>query len=283
MPEYLSLDCRERAGRPSRVLLPMLLGLAGMGLSGCGGFLNPAFVELLDPTGQSTTVPNAAGHIVITFVDNAEVGERLLNYLEQEGGLILDPYEKRQLRPRTRMRVQVTFDNGSTSAFEFIDGSASLIDQTFDAQQFPDLNQNDLSNAVVACGAGVARIEVLPGSQIEVFVPVELVEWELRQVTNAAGDVTLEPNERQRFAPQFRALRQDDVDDDNNVLLRRNIDIRDMPVPVVNPVCGSVVAIVMNGALSVPFFQDAPGYDRDDEQTVAGIGGRFEFTVQSVE
>jgi len=48
-------------------------------------------------------------------------------------------------------------------------------------------------------------------------------------------------------------------------------------------VCGSVVAVVVDGTLSVPFFTAAgtgnPSYDINDVNTVAGIGGRYEFRV----
>jgi len=249
---------------------------------------NPAFNDLLDPSGVTTAIPNAPGHVVITFVNNAEVDDRLIQHLEnpppQGGGLVLTPAQRRSLKPRIRMRVRVTFTNSATQTFEFIDGSASLIEQSSDAQAFPDLNQNDLSNVVVVCD--VARVEVIPGSQIEVFVPASIVEYEQRQVQTAGGE-TGETQDvlRQTISPRFRALQVDDVDEDNNVLLRRNIDIRDAPVPVVNPVCGTVVAITMNGVLTVPFYgnRDFPSYDVGDDATVAGIGGRFEFRVVSLE
>ncbi|MFQ5592229.1 MAG: hypothetical protein ACE5HE_13790, partial [Phycisphaerae bacterium] len=132
------------------------------------------------------------------------------------------------------------------------------------------------------CDTGIARIEILPGTPVEVFIPVELVEFTQREITAASGQTTIEFVESQRFAPQFRALQTDDVDDDNNVLLRRNMDIRETPSAVVNPVCGTVVAFVMDGVLAVPFLpegQGQPSYDVTDLQTVAGIGGRYEFEV----
>ena len=235
---------------------------------------------------MTTIIPNAPGHVVIGFVNNAEVDDRLIQYLESPdgGNLVLNAAEKRLLRPRIRMRVRVTFTNGATQTFEFIDGSASLIEQSSDAQAFPDLNQNDLDNVVVVCD--VARVEVVPGSQIEVFGPASIVEYEQRQVQTAGGD-TGETQDivRQTIPPQFWTLQVDDVDEDNNVLLRRNIDIRDAPVPVVNPVCGTVVAITMNGVLTAPLYRNFnfPSYDVGDDATVAGIGGRFEFRVVSIE
>lgn len=254
----------------------------GLGLLGCGS-LNPAFVSLIDPTGTAglSTLPNAPGHVVITVVNNAEVDERLLSYLEStEGGnLQLTEAEKRALRPRLRMRVRVTFTDQTTTDIEFVGGSRNLIDQNFSAQAFPDLNQNDLDNAVVVCD--VASVALEPGSDIEAFVPVELTGFDLIETTNQTGTVigvTFEPRERR--PPAFLPLDVDDVDADGNVSLQRNIGVRDVPSPVDNPRCGSVIAIVVNGVLSVPFFDGAaPSFDRDDEATEAQIGGRYEFRV----
>ncbi len=254
----------------------------GMFAGGCDSF-NPAFVALIDDSGELATIDNAPGHVVLTLVNNAEVDERLLAYLESsEGGnLILTDAEKRSLRPRMRMRLRVTFTDGTFAVFEFIDGSQNLVDQNFDAQAFPDLNQNDLDNAVVICD--VASVELEPGSDIEVFIPVELTGYELIEVTGAAGvitGVTYEP--RTRIAPQFRTMEIDERDADGNVTLQRNIGVRDVPSPTLNPLCGSVIAIVVDGVLAVPFLDgvsDAPSYDQGDVATVAGIGGRYEFRV----
>jgi hypothetical protein len=72
------------------------------------------------------------------------------------------------------------------------------------------------------------------------------------------------------------------VDEDGNTILRRNVGIRDTATPVAGLVCGSVVALVIDGVLTVPFLDtvsDDPSYDVDDEATVAGIGGRYELRV----
>ena len=77
-------------------------------------------------------------------------------------------------------------------------------------------------------------------------------------------------------------LEADETDVDGNVILRRNIGVRDVPSPAINPLCGSVITIVVDGVLSVPFLDevtDAPSYDRDDVATQATIGGRYEFRV----
>ena len=252
-----------------------------LGLGGCSA-LSPAMVALLDPEGESglATLDNSPGHVVITFVNNAEVDERLLGFLESsEGGnLILTEAERRLLRPRMRLRVRVTFVDGTSQAIEFIDGSSTLVDQSFDVQALPDLNQNDLNNAVVMCN--VASVELEPGSEIEVFIPVELIGFELLETTNAAGTVIgVTPVERERFSPEFRTIQVDETDPDGNVTLQRNVGLRDVPSPTVNPLCGSVIAIVVDGVLSVPFLFDEPSYDRDDAPTVARIGGRYEFLV----
>jgi len=273
--------------RPSCSLTAVVL-LAAVG--GCGVF-NDAFLTLLDPTGESSSLPNAPGHVIISFINNAEVDERLLSYLESPdgGNLVLTDAETRDLRPRVRFRVQVTYRSSGatqtppTTTFEFVDGSSKLVDQDFDTASAPDLTANDLDNVVISCGSGVERIEVLPGAQVEVFIPAEIVEFQQRQLTTPAGDVDIEFVETQRISPQFRGMQPDDVDGDNNLVLRRNMDIRQVPVPIVRPVCGTVAAFVMSGVLEVPFLFDFPSYDIGDTATVASIGGQYAFVVQSVE
>lgn len=262
-----------------RAVLPLVICGLGLGAWGCGSF-NPAFVNLLDPTGSLATLDRAPGHVVIAVVNNAEVDERLLAFLESaEGGnLILTDAEKRNLRPRMRLRLRVTFTDGSFQIVEFIDGSRNLVDQNFDTQAFPDLNQNDLNSVVVLCD--VASVELEPGTEIEVFIPVELTAFELVETTTTGGGASVSFEPRERIQPQFRALQIDEVDADGNVVLQQNIGVRDVPSPTLNPVCGSVIAVVVDGVLSVPFLDgvsNAPSYDRDDEVTIASIGGRYEF------
>lgn len=247
-------------------------------LTSCEAF-NPAFLSLVDSegTGSIQSIPNAPGHIVLTVLNNAEIDERLLTFLESR--LTLSDAEKRSLRPRIRMRIRVTFADGTFQTIEFITGSANLVDPAFDAQAVPDLNQNDLSNAVVVCD--VASVQIEPGSVIEVFVPVELTGFELIEIAGQGGNTvgtTFQP--RRRDQPQFQPLQVDDIDPDSNVILRRNIGIRDVPSPVTNVTCGSVIPIVINGVLSVPFsITDEPSYDIADQNTIATIGGRYEFLV----
>ena len=115
--------------------------------------------------------------------------------------------------------------------------------------------------------------------------PRELVAIARRliETTGAGGavtGVTFEP--RERTPPQFRTLQVDEIDEDGNVTLQRNIGARDVPSPAISPRCGSIVVFAVDGVLSVPFLEtvsDAPSYDRADTTTAAGIGGRYEFLV----
>lgn len=268
----------QRWRRSSRWLATAIVFVFVPILTSCEAF-NPAFVSLFDSEGTGTfqSIPNAPGHVVLTVLNNAEIDERLLTFLESR--LMLSDAEKRSLRPRIRMRIRVTFVDGTFQTIEFVTGSANLVDPTFGAQADPDLNQNDLDNAVVVCD--VASIQIEPGSEIEVFVPVQLTAFELIEIAGQGGNTvgtTFEP--RLRIPPQFQALQVDDVDPDSNVTLRRNIGIRDVPSSVTNVTCGSVIPIVINGVLAVPFsITDEPSYDITDENTIAAIGGRYEFLV----
>ena len=254
----------------------------GLCLVGCGS-LNPAFVTLLDPTGETglSTLSNPPGHVVIKLINNAEVDERLLSFLESaEGGnLMLTDAQKQALRPRLRLSVRATFADGDTANIEFETGTRGLVDQAYLAEAIRAMRTTDLDNYVLRCD--LRSIEIEPGADIEVYMPVEVTGYEMIETTNQAGaviGVTFEA--RERTPPGFIPLRVDELDEDGNVRLWRNIEIRDVPSPANNPRCGSVIAIVVNGVLSVPFFDGStPSYDRDDEQTEALIGGRFEFRV----
>ena len=256
----------------------LAVALAGLALAGCGAF-SPSFLNLIDTTGRLQTVQNAPGHVVLAVVNNAEIDEQLLNFLETRTEFT--DAERRALRPRLRMRLRVTFVDGSFQVIEFVTGSRNLIDPAFDSRAFPDLNQNDLNNAVVVCD--VAAVQVEPGSAIEVFIPVELVGFELVETTGTGGQVVTEFQPRQRIPPQFEPLLVDEVDEDGNIIFQRNVGLRDVPSPVTGLTCGSVVAVVVNGVLSVPFLEaadtDEPSFDLDDDATVATIGGRYEFIV----
>lgn len=267
----------------SAFLCSVALAVSLLGAGSCSAF-NPAFVDVVAPGGAASTIDNAPGHVVIQFVNNAEVDERLIAYITSDDGgdLDLTDLERRQLRPRVRLRVQVTFTDGSINIVEFVDGSARLVDQAFDVTALPDLNQNDFSNAVVLCD--VARVEIAPQTDIDVFVPVPLVQYEIVEVVDANDIVVgVTAVAREVSAPQFRPLQVDQTDADGNVLVRRNIGVRDVPSPIPEPLCGSVVTIVMNGVLSVPFLDEfgieVPSFDQNDDSSVGGIGGRYEFVV----
>ncbi len=261
----------------------LLVGSVGLATS-CDAFA-PEFINAISASGGPTiaTVPNAPGHVAIQFVNNSEVDERLIAFLESVdgGNLILTDAQRRVIRPRVRLRVLVTFFNGVQSTIEFVDGSANLVDQNFNASALPDLNQNDLNHAIVLCP--VSRVEILPGSTIEVFIPTSLNAYQL--VSSAIGGgatVTTRFQLRSVLPPHFQVLSLDTVDEDGNTTLLRNIPVRKAPSPAGNPLCGSVVVIAMDGVLTVPFLDqvdDSPSYDQDDPASVAGIGGRYEFTV----
>ena len=272
------LFCCRRSLAGVRGLRVFMACMLTMTTGGCGAF-NPAFLNLFDVsgTGQFITIDNAPGHVILTVINNATIDERLLDFLESK--LTLSDVEKRNLNPRIRMRLRVTFIDGNFQTIEFITGSPNFVDPTFGAQAVPDLNQNDLSNAVVLCD--VASVQLEPGSEIEVFIPVELQEFDRVEVINQAGGVFRFLQLRGSIQPQFRTLQRDDLDEDDNVILQRNIGVRDVLGPVTNLLCGSVVAVVINGVLSVPFLDgfSEPSFDRGDPATTASIGGRYEFRI----
>jgi hypothetical protein len=259
---------------------PLILGVIGLSWIGCdGGALNPSFVGLFDPAvvGDVSTLENPTGHVIVAMINNAEVDERLLDYMESaEGGsLMLTDLEKRLLRPRIRFRVGITFTDGQTATVEFINGSRYLVQPTFDSQSEPDLNQNDLRDVVVTCD--VASVQVL--DPIEVFVPVEVTRFQFVEPSGVTPGFFREAG---RIPPGFQSLEVDTVDQDLNTIVRRNIGIRDRPSTVENPRCGSVIGILLDGVLSVPFREDlggVPGFEVADIPSAASVGGRYEFRV----
>jgi hypothetical protein len=181
-----------------------------------------------------------------------------------------------------RLPLLVTFTDGTSQTIEFITGTRDIIDPVFAALPLSDVSGNDLDNAVVPCG--VASIELDLSTTIEVFVPVELEAFELSQTIDPAGGTATVFALREQVPPQFRILETDEVDADGNVTLRKNLGSRDLPAPIADPGCGAVVAIVIEGVLSVPFLDgvsDSPSYDTDDAATVASIGGRYAFSVSA--
>jgi len=265
--------------RASRTGLLIVMGAVFFPqIPGCGVF-NPAFVNLFETPGTDSlaTIDNAPGHVIVAFVNNAEVDERLLTFLESPagGGLVLTDEEKRQLRPRVRFRVLITFVTGDQQEIEFVDGSTTFVQPGFNAQSEPDLNQNTQDNVVVVCD--VAAINVM--DPIEVFIPVTFRVFDFVEPTGLMPGFF---RTVQTVPPQFEALEVDDVDQDLNTILQRNIGFRDSPAPVDNLQCGSVVTIVLTGVLSIPFFDlqgGVPGFDALNLISAASLGGRYEFRV----
>ncbi len=258
-----------------------VLGGIVLGLAGCNAF-NPAFLGVVAPEAAATfaTIPNAPGYVVLALQNNVRIDGPLLNHLRPQ--LDLSPAEESALRARIRMRLRITHSDGTFQTVEMISGSGEFVDPSFNAQASPDLLRNTLTNVVVRCD--VASIQLEPGSNIEVFIPVPLEIWELVEVDMGEQAPVIDEIQRGTIAPQFRPLELDEVDEDGNVILQRNVDVRDVLSPTTNVVCGSVVPVVVSGVLSVPFFTRAsanPSYDRDDADTVAGIGGRYQFRVSA--
>lgn len=248
-------------------------------IAGCGAF-NPAFLSLVAPDGGESfvTIPNPPGHVIVAFVNNAEVDERLISYLAPQ--LDLTDAEIRSLRPRVRIRLQVAFTDGSAQTIEFIDGTQGFVDPSFDAESFADLNQNDLTTIVNRCD--VASVTLAPGSQVEVFMPVQLLGFQLVEGTTPGGGTSQTWEQRNQIDPEFRPILADVVDQDGNVEVQRNVGIRDTVAPTTNVLCGSVIAVTISGTLTAPFLDVAsadPSFNVDDEAAIARIGGRYEFGV----
>lgn len=288
---FQDASLRHRHTARTAALASLVAAGVGLGLgcstAGIGSFLSPGFVDLVDPDGLTglATLDNSPGHVAIVLVNNTEVDERLLNYLQsaEGGGLTLTPHELSQLRARVRMRIDVTFTNGNMNSFEFVSGSANLVDQRFDTLSEADLVGNDLETIVVLCD--VASVELRPQTNIEVFIPVEIRQFEVQVVdVGAAGGtgVVTDPILRQVNPIGFRPLLVDVVDniEDLNVVLFRNIDPREFTRRLDDPQCGSVIKMEVDGVLKVPFdIDDTPSFDMADVQTEAGIGGRFTFRM----
>ncbi|HUU82965.1 MAG TPA: hypothetical protein VM243_05610 [Phycisphaerae bacterium] len=300
---------RARQTVVSRARRWLGLCLLGAGVSvGCdagtaSSVFNPAFVDVVGGTAEEpiASVENAPGHVPIIFVNNLRFDSQLTSYLEAlraDRRLIHleDPAGSlSDIRPRIRMRIQVTFENGNTLPFEFVDGDSVVEIERLDDQNDPAapaeepidpvLTQNDLSRMVAICN--VARVEVVGDPQV--FVPV--TTRVIRIVTGDFGFQTRELERRDR--PQFRPVLPDVVDENFNITLLRNFNVREAPAPAKNLTCGSIVGIVVDGIVSVPFTEPeddpgddfiagqplVPGYVTTDETAAASIPGRYRFTV----
>lgn len=252
--------------------------------SGCSNIFSSSFLALFPSSDAASneTLANAPGHVIVAVNNQTEVDERLLDYLVPRimAATDLTETEVRALRPRIRMRVRITFTDQSSSLWEFVTGSGNLVDPAFIAAADPDLNQTQLNNAVAICD--VARVEMEPGTNAEVFLPAEIIQYQLIEATNPTGGTVVTYEQRGSITPVFWPIQVDEEDGNGNTL-QRNVGVRDVLSPVPNVICGSNVIITVNGVLTVPFLDpaspDAPSVDQDDLETVSRIGGRFEFVV----
>ena len=259
--------------RPAIARVLLISACVTIPFLGCDS-LNPAFVTLLDAETANAlaSIDNGTGPIIITFINNAQIEEQTLAYMlaNLDG---LSSIASDSIKPAVRMRLLVTYQDGTEASFQYAVGTAELVEVT-------DFAESVVSNVVFPCD--VVQVELDPDRPIEVYIPVEIAVYELVEATGVGGAVTTEFEIRERIAPGFQALEVDDVDEDNYVTLQRNFAPGDTPAPV-SPYCGSVVAFVLEGEFSVPFLtgeDDSPSYDRDDESTVAGVGGRYRFVTE---
>jgi hypothetical protein len=274
-------------GAPRRKMIPMYLaiGLLAIACGGCSSVLNPAFLAMVttaSPDGAGVvdeiTLNNAPGHVPVFFVNNTQYDQTLLDYLESVGVDVDRP----DLRPRVRLRVTITYVNGNTNTFEFIDGSdliqgsVPIEGGTQAVTLVPSaLTSNELTNVVGICDIAEVRPEA---NSVEVFVPVFVKVIGFEEV----GIVTAVRTLNETIPPTFVPLERDVIDGSGNVTLQQNFDQRDVPVPVVNVQCGSVVGFTLTGTLRVPFVVDelgrtTPGYLDFDTAAGAASPGRFEF------
>ncbi len=258
-------------------MMCVFMAVSALGVGGCDA-LDPAFVNLIDPTGISglSTLDNAPGHVVIAVVNSTTIQQNLRNFLSTR----IDPELQEQidtLRPRMRLSLLVTFADGAQQTIEFITGSRDLVDLSFAGQAETDLNQRDFTNAVALCD--VRSVELDPNAAIEVFMPVRIVNFQRVDVTTGAGVTTTTQNQqRDQTLPGFRVL----LPDDNTI--ERNIGPRDIPGVLTNVLCGSVVVIEVSGQLFVPFADvvdvgNVPAVDVDAPQEIGSVGGRYEFRI----
>lgn len=272
---------RRSEFRRSASRISVVLGLVGVFLvvGGCDAF-NPAFVDFVGSNFDAIPVnpqgPDSRGHVVVAFRNDTVFDEQMLMSLVDRG---LDSAltQTEGLRPRVRMLVLITFTTGEQILVEFNDGSATILDPSEDASNFPDLIQTQQDNIVVQCD--VARVELVGLPSI--FVPVQF-----ETIRIETGDLNTQPFRVQvsTTPPGFVTLRVDDVDAFGNTTVRRNVDIRDRPAPAIGPNCGSVVTITLAGTLRVPFERNefdmnVPGVLDTNNAALAASPGRFSIIV----
>ncbi len=253
-------------------------------MTGCASLFNPSFLSLVTtPTPDNNgivndvTLSNAPGHVPVFLINNTRFDSALVDYMDSIGIDTSDP----DLRPRVRVRTTLNYVNDNSNTIEFLDGS-DIVQGTVltddGIQENPlvprQLTENTLTSVVAVCN--VANVQ--PDASIEVFVPVFLKVIGFESTNILFNVRTL----NETIPPQFTILQGDEVDNNFNVTLQRNFDIRDVPVPASNVQCGSVVAFILTGTLRVPFVVDelgqtAPGYLDGDNAAQASNPGRFEF------
>jgi len=285
MPHLRRPDWAKRWLRVGAAVVVMTAPLWGAACSA----LNPAFVDTLafvdqDSIIASSTLENAPGHIPVLLINNAIFSPELLAYMERV--LPSSIPDEANLRPRIRLTVAVTFTDGNTTTFEFLDGtpliegSLNVDDPDFELPDLivpEDLLTNDLDNAVALCDVSLVTIDGL----IEMFVPVHLKEITVDEAGQGAEPTRQLVNVTE---PQFQPLLVDEVDENGTVVVLRNFGVRNIPAPATNLLCGSVVAIVLNGVLSVPFVVDeigetVPGFLDTDVGSQTSIPGRFDLLL----
>lgn len=259
---------------------------------GCGGILNPAFVDTLAFVDENSiiaasTLQNPPGHVVVQFVNNTTFDPDLIAYLRRVQPSAI-PDDESSPRPRIRFRVRVTFTDASFLEFEFVDGAEVFqaapvigdaeLDAIGDVPVPADLTANELRNGVVVCD--VARVEIV--GNVELYIPVFTKVIQITAST-LGGNPTRQLTE---IIPRaFVPLIPDEVDENLSTLVVHNFGIRDVPAPVENLLCGTVVTAILTGVLDIPFVVDengdqSPGFLDTDDAAAAAIPGRFRLTIQ---
>ena len=263
-------DRRVHRSAAGRLLAACALICGGLS---CGDALNPAFLSVV---GGVPGGPSSRGHVAVAFRNDTFFDERIQQQLLDAG---LEPalLEGFALRPRVRMNLLITFGNGEQLAVEFNDGSATVVDPAVDVTTIPELTRTEQDNLIVQCD--VLRVELvgLPSVFVPVFFETTRIDPGDENTPPFRVRVNVTP-------PQFVLLRPDDVDQQGNTTLQRNIGIRDLPAPAVQPNCGSVVTIILSGTLTAPFEENAfgalvPGFLTTDITAFAQFPGRFQVTV----
>ncbi|MFQ5489216.1 MAG: hypothetical protein ACE5GE_00730 [Phycisphaerae bacterium] len=273
--------------------------------AGCSAALfNPEFVDVFDATGAGTvgSVENATGHVPIIFVNRLRYAPslasfmRTLNEERRLSGIPEGVTDFNSLRPRVRLRVRVTYENGNVIEHEFVDGDGVFEFEPREENEEdlgipitpvdPNLTENTLSRVVALCD--VIRVEIVGNVQVFVPVIVRTIRVEVGDLAQQTRTLVVTDN------PQFRPILPDEVDENLNVTLLRNFGVREGPGPAENLTCGSMVGIVVSGVVTVPFTapednpedsfiaqrDEVPGFVDTDVPAQVSVPGRYEFLVR---